>query len=257
MTEPVFDAAGVFDEDYLYFYAGPLDARGDAEADTIWRLLQLAPGLEVLDLACGHGRIANALAARGCQVTGLDATPLFLERARRDAADRGVAVNYVEGDMRDLPWANRFDRVINWFTAFGYFDDAGNRRVLTEVARVLRPGGRFALEMGHRDRVIRHFQPASVDERDGNLLIDRHQFELLTGRIVTARTVVRDGRVRQVPFSVRTFTFTELRDWLLGSGFATVEGYGEDGGPLTLESRRMITVAAIDAGEQNQTSARF
>jgi SAM-dependent methyltransferase len=103
-------------------------------------------------------------------VTGLDVTPLFLDRARYDAAARGVAVTYVDGDMRDLPWSERFDRVINWFTSFGYFDDVRNRRVLTGVARVVKPGGRFALEMGHRDRVIRQFQPASLDEWDGNLL---------------------------------------------------------------------------------------
>lgn len=243
MTEPVFDVGGMFDEDYLYFYAGPLDARGDAEAGLIWRLLELEPGMEVLDLACGHGRIANALAVRGCRVTGLDVTPLFLDRARRDATACGVAVAYVEGDMRDLPWAGRFDRVINWFSSFGYFDDAGNRRVLTEVARVLKPGGRLALEMNNRDGVIRRFQPASVDERDGNLLIDRRRFEPLTGRMVTERTVIRDGRVRQFPYFVRVFTFTELRDWLLAAGFTSVEGYGEDGSLLAVDSRRMITVA--------------
>jgi SAM-dependent methyltransferase len=243
VTEPAFDVEGMFDEDYLYFYAGPLDARGAAEAELIWNLLEAEPGMEVLDLACGHGRIANALAARGCHVTGLDVTPLFLDRARRDAAVRGVAVSYVDGDMRDLPWTGRFDRVINWFSSFGYFDDAGNRRVLAEVARALRPGGRFALEMNNRDWVIRHFQPASVDERDGNLLIDRRRFEPLTGRMVTERMVVRDGRVRHVPYVVRMFTFTEMRDWLLDAGFTSAGGCGEDGDLLAQDSRRMITIA--------------
>ena len=107
---------------------------------------------------------------------------------------------------------------------------------------MLKPGGRFALEMNNRDGVIRQFQPASADERDGDLLIDRRRFEPLTGRIVK-RTVVRDGRVRRVPYFVRMFTFTELRDWLLDGGFTSVEGYAEDGGPLALHSRRMITVA--------------
>lgn len=245
MAKPGLDAGGRFNEDYLYFYGEPLDASGEAEAELIWQLLAVEPGMEVLDLACGHGRIANALAARGCRVTGLDATPLFLARARSDAAARGVVAIYVDGDMRDLPWTGRFDRVINWHTAFGYFDDAGNRRVLTEVARVLKPGGRFALEASNRDRMIRQFQPAGVDERDGNLLIDRRQCELLTGRMVIERTVVRDGRIRHVSFFIRMFTFTELRDWLLEAGFTNVEGYGEDGGPLTLDSRRMITLAHL------------
>jgi SAM-dependent methyltransferase len=119
--EPGFDAQGLFDEDYLHFYAGALgDERSDAETELLCRLLELQPGMEVLDLACGHGRIVNRLAARGCRVTGLDATPLLLDRARRDATDRGIAVEYVQGDMRTLPWTGRFDRVVSWFTTFGY-----------------------------------------------------------------------------------------------------------------------------------------
>jgi SAM-dependent methyltransferase len=240
---PAFDVDGLFGADYLYFFAGPLDARAEPEAELIWQLLELEPGMAVLDLACGHGRIANALAARGCSVTGLDATPAFLERARQDAADRGLAVTYIEGDMRDLPWTGRFDRVINWFTAFGYFDEAGNRRVLAEVARALKPDGRVAIEMNNRDWMVRNFQAASVIEQDGDLAIDRRHYEPLTGRMLTIRTVVRDGRTRHVPFFVRMFTFTELRDWLLEAGFTVVDGYNEDGGTLAADSRRMITVA--------------
>jgi SAM-dependent methyltransferase len=244
MDDPGFDAQGLFDEDYLYFYADALgDERSDAETELLWRLLELEPGMEVLDLACGHGRITNRLAARGCRVTGLDATPLFLDLARRDAADRGVDVDFVEGDMRALPWTGRFDRVVNWFTAFGYFDDAGNRQVLTEVARALRPGGRFALEVQHRDWMVGALQPAFVFERDGDLLIDRNRFDPLTGRIVSERTIVRGGRVRRVPYFVRLFGFTELRDWLLEAGFATVDGYGQDGAPLSPASRRLLLVA--------------
>ncbi|MEV5747456.1 methyltransferase domain-containing protein [Actinoallomurus sp. NPDC052308] len=243
MTEQAFDADGLFDDDYLHFFAEPLDDRADAETDLIWRLLDLEPGMEVLDLACGHGRIANRLAERGCRVTGLDATPAFLERARQDAEARRAPVAYVEGDMRSLPWERRFDRVVNWFTAFGYFDDEDNRRVLTEAARVLAPGGRFAVELNNRDWIIRNFQPASVIERDGDLMIDQRTLDPLTGRAVTERTVVRQGRVRRIPFFVRMFTFTELRDWLLAVGFRTVTGHGDEGGPLTPDSRRMIVVA--------------
>jgi SAM-dependent methyltransferase len=245
MTESAFDVDGVFDDDYLHFFAEPLEERADAETELIWRLLDLEPGMEVLDLACGHGRIANRLAERGCRVTGLDAVPVFLERARQDAAARGVPVAYVEGDMRSLPWERRFDRVINWFTAFGYFDDEDNHRVLGEVARVLTPGGRFAVELNNRDWIVRNFQPASVIERDGDLVIDQRTLDPVTGRAVTERTVVRQGRVRRIPFFVRMFTYTELRDWLLAAGFRAVTGHGDEGGPLTPDSRRMIAVAQI------------
>ncbi len=111
--EPGVDREATFDDDYLYFYEELLTPeRTAAEVELIWKLLDLVPGLELLDLACGHGRIANPLAERGVLVTGLDATPLFLELARADAAERGVDVEYVEGDMRSIPWSGRFDRVL-------------------------------------------------------------------------------------------------------------------------------------------------
>ena len=94
-----FPREDAFDEDYLYFYEELLTPeRTAAEVELVWKLLELEPGLALLDLACGHGRIANPLAERGVRVTGLDATPLFLDLARKDAAERGVAVEYVEGD---------------------------------------------------------------------------------------------------------------------------------------------------------------
>jgi SAM-dependent methyltransferase len=244
-AKPAFE--GVFDADYLHFYAGFLtDERSDADAELIGRLLDVEPGMAVLDLACGHGRIANRLAAKGCEVTGLDAVELFLDLARRDAAALGVAVDYVHGDMRRLPWTARFDRVVSWFTAYGYFDDEDNRTVLAEVARSLRPGGRLLVELNNRDWILRNFQPHRVTQLGDDLLIDRSEpLDLLTGRMVTRRTMIRGGTVRDASYVVRQFTFTELRGWLLDAGFTTVDGYDEHGAPLTLDSRRMIVVATV------------
>jgi SAM-dependent methyltransferase len=241
MGQPEFDTEGVFDEDYLYFYADVLtDARSDGDVALITRLLDIEPGQRVLDLACGHGRIANRLAARGCVVTGLDATPLFLRKARAEATH---PVEYVEGDMRDLPWTAEFDRIVLWFTAFGYFSDAENRHVLREMARALRPGGRLVIDMNNRDWLVKMFRPEHVVSRGDDFMIDRTEIRPLAGRTYTERIVVRDGRVRRTSFVVRLFTFTELRDWLLDAGLEDVQGFGEDGQPLTVDSRRLMVTA--------------
>jgi SAM-dependent methyltransferase len=234
----------VFGEDYLYFYEPWLDDElSDAQADRIWEILELAGGAEVLDVPCGHGRIANRLAAKGARVTGVDADALFLERAREDGAARGVDVEYVHGDMRELPWRERFDAVVNWFTSFGYFDDEANRAWLETVLRTLKPGGRLAIDVHSRDVFMRNRVPAAVFERDGDLVVDRFSFDVMTGREKTERWHVRDGAVRKTEYSVRFYTFTELRDLLLGVGFASVDAVGHDGIPLSLDSRRMIVIA--------------
>ena len=262
MGDDLFDAAQMYDEDYLYFFAadegtsefashGPAvpgaGVPGEAAAELAWRLLDLQPGMSVLDLACGHGEMAGQLAARGCRVTGLDSSPVFLDRARADAAAAGVSVEYVAGDMRELPWRSRFDRVVNWSTAFGYFDDATNRAVLDGVAGVLRPGGRLAMDLDNLPRFLASWTSSRVvAARDnGDMLVDRYHLDALTGRFEAERTVVRGGRARRLTFVKRLFGFPELRDWLLAAGFATVAGYGEDGQPLTAGHRRMVVVADL------------
>ena len=247
MTD-LFDAAPMYDEDYLYFFAAPgADVPGEAAAEVASRLLDLRPGMSVLDLACGHGDLANRLAARGGQVTGLDSSEVFLTRARVDAAAAGVSVEYATGDMRRLPWAGRFDRVVNWGTAFGYFDDDANRDVLEGIARVLRPGGRLAMDLDNLTSFLASYRPSRVTaaRENGDMLVDRYHVDALTGRFEAQRTVIRDGRTRQVSFVKRLFGFPELRDWLLAAGFTAVSGYGEDGRPLTTEHKRMIVVASL------------
>ena len=261
MGDDLFDAVQMYDDDYLYFFAaesgsefaphGPAvpgaGVPGEAAAELAWRLLDLRPGMSVLDLACGHGEMAGRLAARGCQVTGLDSSAVFLDRARADAAAAGVSVEYVAGDMRELPWRDRFDRVVNWSTAFGYFDDTANRAVLDGIARALRPGGRLAMDLDNLPSFLASWTPSRVvaAKDNGDMLVDRYHLDALTGRFEAERTVVRSGRARRLTFVKRLFGFPELRDWLLAAGFATVAGHGEDGLPLAASHRRMVAVAGL------------
>lgn len=244
MSGGEFPVRDVFDDDYLYFYEDLLSGeRSDAETALIWRLLALEPGLEVLDLACGHGRIANRLAERGARVTGLDAMPRFLELARDDAAARRVEVEYVAGDMRSLPWEGRFDRILSWFTAFGYFGDDENRQVLREAYRALRDGGLLLVEGNNLAQLLPRFLPTTLVERDGDLLLDLHRFDPVTGRMETERISIRGGRTRRFSYAVRMFMAVELRDWLLAAGFSAVDFYDREGEPLTARGQRMIAVA--------------
>src|SRR4051812_30468973 len=81
------------------------------EADFIEQILQLKPGASVLDVPCGGGRHAMALASRGYNVTGIDIAQPLLEEARQEATARNLQITFDYGDMRELPWENTFDGI--------------------------------------------------------------------------------------------------------------------------------------------------
>jgi SAM-dependent methyltransferase len=248
MPEPSAVGPELFDDHYLHFYGDALAARADQDAELAARLLDLRRGDAVLDAPCGHGRIANLLAARGCRVVGVDNNARFLALAEADARRRGVEAEYRLGDLRELAFDARFDAALNWFTSFGYFDDAGNQRMLEGFARALRPGGRLIVELLNRDVVLRRM-PAGDDtalvllERGDDLLIDRTRLDAATGRTETDRFVVLGGRVRRLHMSVRAPTLPELRAMLHAAGFTAVDAYDERGEPFASAATRLVVVA--------------
>lgn len=98
----------------------------------------LAPG-RALDLACGEGRNAVWLATRGWTVTGVDFSPVALQKARRMAAERGVEVTWVQADLLDhRPPAAAFDLVAVMYLQL---PPGPRRAVLRRAAEALAPGG--------------------------------------------------------------------------------------------------------------------
>ena len=109
----------------------------------------LAPGAAILDLGAGVGRHALSLPTAGFQVTALDAAPEGL--AEIDKADAGVATKL--GRMDDLPFEDGvFDHVLSWNVIY-HGDETVLLNTISEVRRVLKPGGTFMLTMLSKRRL--------------------------------------------------------------------------------------------------------
>jgi len=112
-------------------------------ADTLGRLVDLipaAPGARWLDAACGPGLVARGLAARVGEVHGVDMTPAMVDVARREAASEGIGnAVFSVGDATALGFADAsFDGAV---TRFSLHHIPLPGRVVSELARVVRPGG--------------------------------------------------------------------------------------------------------------------
>ena len=114
-----------------------------AGLDRRWRRLTaeavVRPGDAVLDACCGTGDLAIAAARAGGRVTGLDFSEPMLERARRKAPE----VEWIRGDLLELPFADAsFDSAT---VGFGVRNVDDLQRALSELRRVLGPGGRLGI----------------------------------------------------------------------------------------------------------------
>jgi SAM-dependent methyltransferase len=129
---------------YQQLYAHRGDHEAGALIDKLIARLEPAEGAAMLDLACGTGRHARHLAARGFHVTGLDLSAVSITQAREH---EGPRLRFCRHDMRRPFGVDAFDYVFNLFTSFGYFEHpAENLTVVANIARALRPGGTLVLD---------------------------------------------------------------------------------------------------------------
>lgn len=203
-------------------------------------------GARILDLACGQGRHARLLAEAGFTVDGLDYSVPLLRVGR--LAPGGRHVRFHRGDMRSLPagWSGRFDTIINVFTSFGFFrQPADDRRVLSECARVLRPGGMLVWHGANRDGVMSRF--LSRDwwrTSDDTLIVHERSFDPLSG-ILTVNASWRGRRSSgERRYHLRLYTATRVAELLAESEVVVEAAFdGWTPRPLTRRSGEMLLVA--------------
>jgi SAM-dependent methyltransferase len=150
--------------------------------------------------------------------------------------------------MRALPLrSGSLDAVVSLFSSFGYLEsDEEDLKVLGEVARVLKPGGKFLLDLLNREHALAGFVDSVQEVReDGTLVVENRSFDLAKGRLTTSFVMISpDGlRTDSVGHSLRLYTLTELRKMLDAAGLALQRVYGGvAGGAYELDSVRMMAV---------------
>jgi SAM-dependent methyltransferase len=238
----------LFNDDFIRASAKLTDAQIATEVNFIEESLGVArDGGVVLDLACGTGLHAVELARRGYHVVGFDLSLAMLARAADEAQERGVKLNFLQGDMRDMTFDEAFDGVFSWSTSFGYFEEEKNAQVISRVHKALKPGGVFLLDVINRDYLMRQSPSLAWFEGEGCVCMDEMQLDFITSRMKVKRTMMLDdGRTKEIDYSIRVYSLHELGKILHEQGFKVAEVSGRVATPGVFfgnESPRTLILA--------------
>lgn len=204
------------------------------------------PVRKALDMCCGPGRHAIALAKRGIDVTAVDLTAHYLNMARDAAKAAGVEIEWVREDMRNFIRPGAYDLALIMFTSLGFFEDEeDDLKVLRNVHESLTPGGTLFLEMAGKEWVAEHYEAASCDDLpDGSLLVQRHKIVDGWRSIHNEWIHIKGERAKTFIFKLRLYSGAELTDRLLEAGFRNVDIRGSlEGGEYTIGARRLVAAA--------------
>tara|TARA_R110002096_G_scaffold350395_2_gene543468 strand:- start:39883 stop:41847 length:1965 start_codon:yes stop_codon:yes gene_type:complete len=247
----------IFDEDYLRTLPFLTPQATKFEANFVMESLGVEPGAQLLDVGCGYGRHAMELAARGYHLVGLDSSLPLLLRGADEAQRRGLTINFVHGDMREMTFESQFDGAYCLFSSFGYFDDETNKRTAQNIAKALKPGARFVVEVLNRDYLVADLPSRVWWEGDGCVVLEEVEFNYFSSRIVSNRSVVfDDGRQLEHEISLRSFSLHELGKFLHAVGFRVLEISGSmstRGRFFGAHSRDIVVVAEKRATKADET----
>jgi len=222
----------------------PVQKESGEEIEDIIELLDLDPGMDVLDLCCGFGRHSIELAERGFDVTGIDLTEHYLEYAKERADEKNLDIEFVHDDMREFKRDEEFDAVLNIFTSFGFFEEEReNMKVLENVYESLKSGGKIVLDVMSKEIIARIFKEKDWKETEnGFVLMERsveRDWTWLNNRMIK---ITEDG-VEEIEFSHWLYTSKELKSMLKDVGFESVKSYGSyDGKPYDENADRLVVI---------------
>lgn len=187
------------------------------EIGFLLELMALKAGDRVLDVGCGPGRHAVALAQSGLAVTGVDVSQRFLDVAAQHARDANVPAAFFKVDARQMPFEDEFDAVISICQGgFGLMGD-DDSLVLKRMAEAVKPGGLVIVTAFSSYFELTHPREATFDADKG---------------IVHEHTSIKNeaGEDKDVDMWTGVYTPRELRLLALGVGLLPVAVWSVDPG---------------------------
>jgi SAM-dependent methyltransferase len=233
-----------FDENYIKTYIHLDRERTSKDVDFIGKALEISKENLILDIPCGFGRHSIELTGRGYHVTGMEYNSPQIDEAKKLMKETGMDFEIIKADMRDIPHKNKYDKIFNFFTSFGYFSDEENEKTMESFYNALKPGGMLLIEMVNRDGILKNYQKSSITRLcGGELLLEERNYDPLTGRMHSTHSYInKKGDIKERKFDHRMYCPYELIEMCKRHNFEVIKVLGDDGEDFKIFSRRLSVV---------------
>ena len=228
---------------YHILYQHRDDKEAEKAVDHLISTIRIPQGAAVMDLCCGKGRHAVHLQKAGLSVTGLDLSPASIHACKPFENDQ---LQFELHDMR-LPYQKKqFDFIVNLFTSFGYFDDAGNEQVLLAMKQALKPGGKIVIDFLNVIPVLNNL-PVQEEQMLDGINFNIHKFFKDT-KIIKQISFDSDGKSYQFQEEVNALRLNDFERYFKNTGFQLINVFGDyDGRAFNeVDSKRLILLLQRD-----------
>ena len=195
--------------------------------EEIISLTGVEPGARVLDISSREGFFSIEFAKRGFSVTSIEVVKPFVENAEKLAKKEGVNIEFISEDIRYFSRSEYYDLIIHTSVPFGYFEKREDDfRVVKNMFRSLKNGGRFLLLLNSKELSLKKFQKREWMSVKHTYYLVENAITENWESIVTHWTVLKYRKRIEFDTKMRLFSGTEIHSILLHSGFQQIRLIG-------------------------------
>src|SRR5258706_10061614 len=217
------------------------------ETDFIMQYFNLQPDNKVLDIMCGYGRHAIALAKKGLAITAIDNLDEYIEEIQKAAKEGNLSVKAIKADIAQYKIDSSYDLAICMGNSLNFFSEEDIHRLVSNIYSHLKPGGHLLINTWSlAEIVIKNFSPRSWEEREGVKHIYEGKYLFRPTRIESESVFLSpDGHIEKKKAVDYIFSVAEMEVMLRRAGFSLTEIFSIPGKKkFTIGDPRAYIVAA-------------
>ena len=202
------------------------------ETEFLLQYFKLQPGNKVLDLMCGYGRHALALAKHGVEVTAVDNLESYTNEIREAASKENLPVTTINSDVIQFTPTDKFDLVICMGNSFNFFDANESNQLLAKIFNALKKDGQLLIHTWSLTEIaIQQFKEKTWSDINGLKYLTSSQYLFSPTRIESETTIISpDGKSVENKLAIDyIFSVAEMHELLNNAGFTIKEIYSIPG----------------------------